>query len=97
MLTLLRQHLYKAHSLKICRKCHLICINEVALQNHYDIPVCPSMFPRDYTDGFDDTQRDQLKKRTEKRNHPDKAQYWIAVYRILFPEVDDANIPSPCK
>ncbi|THV54073.1 hypothetical protein BGAL_0035g00360 [Botrytis galanthina] len=89
------QHLYKAHSLKICRKCHLICDGEIELQKHYDIPICAAMFQRDYADGFDESQRDKLKRRTEKRNHSDKAQYWAAVYRILFPNTDDANIPTP--
>ncbi|KAK6592299.1 hypothetical protein H4I95_11870 [Botrytis cinerea] len=91
----LGQHLYKAHSLKICRKCHLICNGEIELQEHYDIPVCAAMFQRDYADGFDDSQRDKLKRRTEKRNHLDKAQYWTAVYKILFPNTDDANMPTP--
>ncbi|KAM0311084.1 hypothetical protein ACHAO8_007517 [Botrytis cinerea] len=91
----LKQHLYKAHSLKICRKCHLICNGEIELQEHYDIPVCAAMFQRDYADGFDDSQRDKLKRRTEKRNHLDKAQYWTAVYKILFPNTDDANMPTP--
>ncbi|TGO36414.1 hypothetical protein BHYA_0125g00100 [Botrytis hyacinthi] len=91
----LKQHLYKAHSLKICRKCHLICNGEIELQKHYDIPICATMFQRDYADGFDESQRDKLKRRTEKRNHSDKAQYWAAVYRILFPNTDDANMPTP--
>ncbi|TGO50223.1 hypothetical protein BCON_0188g00030 [Botryotinia convoluta] len=91
----LKQHLYKAHSLKICRKCHLICSGEIELQEHYDIPICAAMFQRDYADGFDESQRDKLKRRTEKRNHSDKAQYWIAVYRILFPNTDDASMPTP--
>ncbi|KAF7923720.1 uncharacterized protein EAE98_007538 [Botrytis deweyae] len=97
----LKQHLYKAHSLKICRRCHLIFNDEIELQNeielqkHYDSLVCAAMFQRDYADGFDESQRDKLKRRTEKRNHPDKAQYWAAVYRILFPNTDDANMPTP--
>ncbi|TGO13531.1 hypothetical protein BTUL_0068g00400 [Botrytis tulipae] len=40
-------------------------------------------------------KRDELKRRTEKKNHSDKAQYWAAVYRILFPNTDDANMPTP--
>ncbi|KAF7870219.1 uncharacterized protein EAF02_009409 [Botrytis sinoallii] len=97
----LKQHLYKVHSLKICRRCHLIfndkieLQNEIELQKHYDSLICAAMFQRDYADGFDESQRDKLKRRTEKRNHPDKAQYWAAVYRILFPNTDDANMPTP--
>ncbi|KAF5875535.1 putative ankyrin repeat-containing protein [Botrytis fragariae] len=91
----LKQHLYKVHLLKICRKCNLICDGEIELQEHYDIPICAAMFQRDYADGFDESQREKLKKRTEKRNHSDKAQYWVAVYRILFPKTDDASMPTP--
>ncbi|KAF7895791.1 uncharacterized protein EAF01_009753 [Botrytis porri] len=92
-----KQHLYMTHFLKICRKCHLICDGEIELQQHYDVSICAAMFQRDYANEFYESQRDNLKRRTEKRNHSDKAQYLTAVYRILFPNSDDASMPTPWR
>lgn len=79
----------------------LICgkkLNDDELAEHEDLRTCEKpVQERDYADGFDRRQREKLKDRKVKTKTMSEVEYWKAVYKILFPEVDEHLIPSPCK
>ncbi|KAI1859822.1 hypothetical protein JX265_010271 [Neoarthrinium moseri] len=45
--------------------------------------------------GFDPSQKDKLKSRPKGYKQMSEAQKWCHVYKILFPETEVAEIPSP--
>jgi hypothetical protein len=57
---------------------------------------CSVRDPPPRRNGFNASQRDQLKSRPKGYKLMSEPQKWRYVYKILFPEVDDADIPSPC-
>lgn len=63
--------------------------------------ACTVRLARDYSAGFDEAQRSSLKSRKTNRGSKDETthqlDYWKRVYRILFPDVEDTCIPSPCE
>jgi hypothetical protein len=58
--------------------------------------ACPPSNTRNYADGFDENQKNQLKSRKMKKEYPDEVEYWKGVYQILFPNVPVDMVPSPC-
>jgi hypothetical protein len=57
-----------------------------------------------YLDGFDKDQEVELRKKTYREYIGDKSNgfeteeiKWRSVFRILFPDVMETNIPSACK
>jgi hypothetical protein len=97
-LTRSRQHLYERHFVIVCRRCHQTLQSDQSLSAHATAePACPVRLERNYADGFDEKQKVLLKARTKKKDFQNQLEYWKGVYRILFPDVETASIPSPCK
>ena len=98
LLTRNREHLYRCHRLPIhCLYCHETFDSDKLLQVHLraDRPCTTLDLPP--LDGIDAIQEKLLRSR--KKSHKDwtEADKWRDAYRILFPEDDPANVPSPCK
>ncbi|KAI9713096.1 MAG: hypothetical protein M1820_001081 [Bogoriella megaspora] len=95
----LKEHLYRRHFLNICCRCHQVFTSEKKLRDHLRAEqACSLQLSRDYADGFDERQRDQIKRRKDKgvsRDEPvDEQQHWRNIFGILFPGSNDANVPS---
>jgi hypothetical protein len=105
MLTSAREHLYRHHQVEICRRCHVIFNEASDLEAHYQSEGgCSAQGPRDYALGFGIEQMKKLKSRRGKdtfshMKDSDQKDYccWRRVYQILFPDVDESNIPTPGK
>jgi hypothetical protein len=59
--------------------------------------ACTLREGRKYVDGCDEDQRELLKSRKTKKGCTTEVDYWKEVYKILFPDVGELQIPSACK
>ena len=95
-----REHLYRRHQLPIqCNRCCATFGNESTLREHQrDIRGC-EVTQNLPLEGFDKDQENQLKSKKRSPNSATGSEEdrWRAVYRILFPDDDEADVPSPCK
>ena len=71
--------------------------NGELLQRHDDQEVACEWrrYQRNYADGFDNVQKEELKKRNLRKNGDDEYSYWQRVYKLLFPDKEDSEIPYP--
>jgi len=47
-------------------------------------------------EGFNKEQEKRLRTRKKMPSHTE-VDRWVEIYKILFPDADETNIPSPCK
>lgn len=90
-----REHLYRAHAKPIqCPRCYIVVETDAELRNHIRGEPCPVAEPQP----MEGITREQLKT-LRKRAAPCRLEEekWMDVYRLLFPGVLEADIPSPCK
>lgn len=91
-----REHLYRRHLLPPqCHRCCSVFQNDVALRDHQrDLRGCEirEQLP---PEGFDKEQERRLKSKKRSQVFQSEEDKWKGVYRILFPDDDDANMPSP--
>jgi hypothetical protein len=59
-------------------------------------PPCPIRDEMEI-EGFDRNQERLLRSRKRATEPMTEKEKWRAMYRILFPNDDPANTPSPCK
>ncbi|OTA64253.1 hypothetical protein K449DRAFT_381207 [Hypoxylon sp. EC38] len=84
----LKEHLYRSHFVLRCRRCKFRFESASELENHYQNPtpcIVSSATP-DPMEGFDEYQRERLKCK--------RLQDWKQIYKTLFPDDDEASIPS---
>jgi hypothetical protein len=48
-------------------------------------------------EGFSQTQEKQLRSRKKAKADMTEVEKWYQAYRILFPDDDQENVPTPCK
>jgi hypothetical protein len=93
-----REHLYRNHMLSIhCLRCQHTFPTEIQLFDHTRAePPCLAS-PNPPLEGLNALQERRLRSRkrdTEVRTEEDK---WRKVYKILFSDADENQIPSPCE
>jgi hypothetical protein len=91
-----REHLYRRHLLPPqCHRCCTTFSNDVALREHQrDARGCDV---REQTppEGFDKEQERRLKSKKKSQTYQTEEEKWKSVYRILFPDDGEADIPTP--
>ncbi|KAH7036267.1 hypothetical protein B0J12DRAFT_268996 [Macrophomina phaseolina] len=96
----LKEHLYRQHVLPIiCPRCHERFATNRNLTDHLMAPErCPAVEEQlESMLGLNQDQVAQLKKKTRARALMSEAQKWRMVFQIVFPDVEECDIPSPCK
>ena len=90
----MKEHLYRSHSQPIfCPICYETFNSDKQQSSHVRLRQCESSPPQEI-EGIDRETVRTLKKRTPAlRLEEDK---WRDVYQVLFPDVSDLEIPSPC-
>ena len=101
MLTLIscREHLNRKHALPIqCPRCRHEFKDDAELKAHHTaIIACDARLDvRDYSLGYDAEQEKKLRG-LNLRRFQSQEDFWREIYRTCFPEVEEPNIPSPCK
>jgi hypothetical protein len=94
-----REHLERNHAQPpSCLRCYKAFKRERDRDIHMrSTERCDVREPPPRTDGFDLSQRDQLKARPKGYKSMSETQKWHHVYLVLFPETEKADVPSPCK
>jgi len=96
-LTLPRDHLYKHHSRPTqCQRCWEEFKTEQEFARHQTSDErCPILRNQRIALGFDKEQEKQLRSKKRFDSIKTADDYWVHIYKILFPS--DDKIPSPCK
>jgi hypothetical protein len=91
----MKEHLYRAHAQSIyCPRCYSMFDADIELSNHLRMQHCQVSAPQPL-EGIDRETLQALRKRSPAlRLEEDK---WRDVYSLLFPDVANADIPSPCR
>jgi hypothetical protein len=91
----MKEHLYRAHAQSIyCPRCYSMFDADTDLSTHLRSQDCQLSAPQP-VEGIERETLKVLRKRSPAlRLEEDK---WRDVYRLLFPNVDETDIPSPCK
>lgn len=93
-----REHLYRRHLLPIqCNRCCSTFPNEPTLREHQRDPRGCEIREQIPLEGFDKDQERRLKSKKRSLVYQSEEDKWKGVYRILFPDDDEADMPSPCK
>lgn len=93
-----REHLYRRHLLPPqCHRCCTTFTNDLALREHQRDPSGCELREQIPLEGFDKEQEKRMKSKKGSQMHHSEIEKWKAVYRILFPDDHDADMPSPCK
>ena len=94
----LREHLYRRHLLPPqCHRCCTTFADDVALREHQRDPGGCELRELIPLEGFDKDQEKKMKSKKGSQVHHGEVEKWKAVYRILFPDDHDADMPSPCE
>ncbi|KAM7189588.1 hypothetical protein V8F33_009956 [Rhypophila sp. PSN 637] len=92
-----KEHLYRRHRQPKFR-CDRCCQPFADKKTHTDhlrnVTSCP-LKPMEPIEGFDADQETRLKSRKKAMTELCEGEKWKAVFRILFPHVDDSDMPSP--
>lgn len=91
----MKEHLYRAHTQSIyCPRCYSMFDTENDLSNHLRSQQCQVSVPQPI-EGIDRETLKTLRKRSPAlRLEEDK---WRDAYSLLFPDVAEEDIPSPCR
>ncbi|KXH48476.1 hypothetical protein CSIM01_04855 [Colletotrichum simmondsii] len=94
----IKEHIYRKHSLPkfSCPRCSQSFETQMALQAHArSLDACDVREP-EVLDGITQDQEKKLRSRKKtSAKELTEAEKWIQVYRILFPDVREREIPSP--
>ncbi|KAK3315592.1 hypothetical protein B0H66DRAFT_347417 [Apodospora peruviana] len=95
-----KEHLYRKHRVFRCKRCCNTFSEPSLLEEHQRLPnPCPlrdlSDGAADLEDGFGEEQEKLLRSRKKKTPNIDEVGKWREMYRILFPRVQDEDIPLP--
>jgi hypothetical protein len=90
----MKEHLYRAHAQSIyCARCYAMFDTDTDLSHHLRSAHCNVSDPQP-VEGIDRETVKALHKRSPQfRLEEDR---WRDVYRLLFPDVEVEDIPSPC-
>ncbi|KAI9710953.1 MAG: hypothetical protein M1820_002390 [Bogoriella megaspora] len=96
----LKGHLRRHHFIHICPRCCRRFKAKDELTRHVTaLAPCLRSSERDFLDGFDEDQLQSLQFRKDKglsrAEKADDAHHWCNMYKILFPEDAESEIPSP--
>ncbi|KAI0096227.1 hypothetical protein GGR51DRAFT_543873 [Nemania sp. FL0031] len=93
----LKEHLDRRHALPIsCRRCYSAFNTEEEHDSHIrSSDQCEVRRRPSPIEGFNASQRAELKSRPRGLKHMSEPQKWRRVYLILFPETAESEIPSP--
>ncbi|KAK4212716.1 hypothetical protein QBC37DRAFT_465181 [Rhypophila decipiens] len=92
-----KEHLYRRHRQPKyrCNRCWQPFEDEQTIIEHQrNVNSCP-LKPMEPVEGFDTGQEARLKSRKKAITELSEVEKWKATFRILFPHVDDPDIPSP--
>lgn len=93
-----REHLYRRHLLPIqCNRCCFTFANEPTLREHQRDPHGCEIKDQVPLEGFDKDQERKLKSKKRSLVYQSEEDKWKGVYRILFPDDNDVDMPSPCR
>jgi hypothetical protein len=94
-----REHLYRQHSQPKfrCRRCREAFEDDAGLELHSRALFSCQIQQVIAEDGFDADQEKQLRSRRRIKADVTEADKWKYMYRILFPQIKEEDIPSPCK
>ncbi|KAF2806292.1 uncharacterized protein BDZ99DRAFT_538505 [Mytilinidion resinicola] len=91
----LKQHLYNCHALQnSCPRCWLVFETQVELHGHLGAPEACKAGHKPVK-GFTYEQERQLRSKKRPRKPLTEEEKWAAVYRLLFPDDREEDIPSP--
>jgi hypothetical protein len=95
-----REHLYRAHALpkNRCNRCCVSFTDGKALAAHQRSSTpCPLQDIESYED-ISEAQEAMLRARaTKKEELKPEHEKWKDIYKILYPDVKEDRIPSPCE
>ncbi|KAF2028881.1 hypothetical protein EK21DRAFT_113413 [Setomelanomma holmii] len=92
----LKEHLYRRHLLPPqCHRCCTTFSTEVALREHQRDPAGCDVQAQVPLEGFDKDQERRLKSKKKSQNYMTEDEKWKVVYRILFPDDAETDIPTP--
>ncbi|KAK3989059.1 hypothetical protein QBC44DRAFT_370430 [Cladorrhinum sp. PSN332] len=90
-----KEHITRVHALPIyCRRCGDQFTSDEDLETHSRAAQACAVRTFDKPEGFTKDQERLLKKK-RKSESSDDSDKWRAMYRILFPDDDENDIPSP--
>ncbi|KAH6655215.1 hypothetical protein BKA67DRAFT_657164 [Truncatella angustata] len=92
-----KEHLYRQHQQPRfrCKRCCRNFKDDHALEVHQrEVVPCP-IRAAEPIEGFDEHQMALLRSRKQPTPKPTEFQKWQGVYKILFPWVEEKDIPSP--
>jgi len=95
-----KDHLYSHHQQPKdrCGRCGGCFEDKLALDAHFARDeACKVRRPLPQMDGFDEKQEAQLKSRKRSVVPLSEVEKWRQVYSILFPQVPQEHVPSPCE
>ena len=93
-----REHIYRRHALPPhCTRCCETFKTEVELISHSRRPEGCDIRDEELPEGFDKVQEKLLRSRKKGVSRDSVIDQWRDIYLILFPNVDETNIPSPCE
>lgn len=92
----LKEHLYRRHLLPIqCNRCCCTFSNEPTLREHQRDPHGCEIREQIPLEGFDKDQERKLKSKKRTLVYQSEEDKWKGVYKILFPDDNEAHMPSP--
>lgn len=93
-----REHIYRHHLLPLhCSRCLDNFKSDALLSAHQRInPPCDVNSQSESPEGVSGSQISVLKAR-KKNPNVSETDKWKEMYRVIFPEDDEKDMPSPCK
>lgn len=89
-----KEHLYRQHILRQCSRCYLNFKTDEELQEHQRQPQSCELRVENRMEGIDHIKLKQLQSRKGLAGTSERER-WEAVYRILFPDDDFSQMPTP--
>ncbi|ETS83102.1 hypothetical protein PFICI_04978 [Pestalotiopsis fici W106-1] len=92
----IKEHLDRNHALPpSCDRCYTAFKTDADRTAHLRLETqCPLKERPSRMQGFDGFQKDQLKSRPKGYKQKSEIEKWRHIYKILFPEAEEADIPS---
>lgn len=92
-----KTHLYRRHTLPIqCPRCWGVFKSDELLRSHLQQnPPCHMSENRTLVEGFTKDQEKRLRSRKKAQADTTDEDKWREIYMILFPDDEEASIPSP--
>jgi len=91
-----REHIYRQHQLPIfCTRCGSTFTQATDLVAHSRLALGCDLRGFDPPDGF--TKEQERTLRRKRKFAGSEESKWRAMYKVLFPDDDEADMPSPCQ